>query len=156
MLPTPKETTVFHRPAPRRRSATAAVALCLLCTLSTSAWGESRSAGPDTAARSPVTPVPATAGSTTALSGYAIQSTAKVTDAASDVSSPGYPARGWYPAGSRSTVLAALLADGKYADPFYSTNQQKIPKADFQVPGGTARTSRSPTPPSAATWTSAG
>ncbi|MFD8217078.1 exo-beta-D-glucosaminidase [Streptomyces sp. NPDC059697] len=125
---------MFHRPAPRRRSATAAAALGLLCTLSTSAWGESRSAGPDTAARSPVTPVPATAGSTIALSGYAIQSTAKVTDAASDVSSPGYPARGWYPAGSRSTVLAALLADGKYADPFYSTNQQKIPKADFQVP----------------------
>ncbi|QDO06531.1 exo-1,4-beta-D-glucosaminidase [Streptomyces sp. OK228] len=134
MLPTPKETTVFHHPAPRRRSATAAVALCLLCTLSTSAWAGSRSAGPDAAARVPVTPVPATAGSTTALSGYAIQSTAKVTDAASDVSSPGYPASGWYPAGSRSTVLAALLADGKYADPFFSTNQQKIPKADFQVP----------------------
>ncbi|MFC9628402.1 exo-beta-D-glucosaminidase [Streptomyces mirabilis] len=125
---------MFHHPAPRRRSATAAVALCLLCTLSTSAWAGSRSAGPDAAARVPVTPVPATAGSTTALSGYAIQSTAKVTDAASDVSSPGYPASGWYPAGSRSTVLAALLADGKYADPFFSTNQQKIPKADFQAP----------------------
>lgn len=134
MLPTPKETTVFHHPAPRRRSATAAVALGLLCTLPTSAWAGSRSAGPDAAARVPVTPVPATAGSTTALSGYAIQSTAKVTDAAADVSSPGYPASGWYSAGSRSTVLAALLADGKYADPFYSTNQQKIPKADFQVP----------------------
>ncbi|MET7776734.1 exo-beta-D-glucosaminidase [Streptomyces sp. NPDC005388] len=134
MLPTPKETTVFHHPAPRRRSATAAVALGLLCTLPTSAWAGSRSAGPDAAARLPITPVPATAGSTTALSGYAIQSTAKVTDAAADVSSPGYPASGWYSAGSRSTVLAALLADGKYADPFYSTNQQKIPKADFQVP----------------------
>ncbi|MER5903394.1 exo-beta-D-glucosaminidase [Streptomyces mirabilis] len=125
---------MFHHPAPRRRSATAAVALGLLCTLPTSAWAGSRSAGPDAAARVPITPVPATAGSTTALSGYAIQSTAKVTDAAADVSSPDYPASGWYSAGSRSTVLAALLADGKYADPFYSTNQQKIPKADFQVP----------------------
>ncbi|MEU1033788.1 exo-beta-D-glucosaminidase [Streptomyces mirabilis] len=125
---------MFHHPAPRRRSATAAVALGLLCTLPTSAWAGSRSAGPDAAARVPATPVPATAGSTTALSGYAIQSTAKVTDEAADVSSPGYPASGWYSAGSRSTVLAALLADGKYADPFYSTNQQKIPKADFQVP----------------------
>ncbi|MFF3581375.1 glycoside hydrolase family 2 protein [Streptomyces mirabilis] len=125
---------MFHHPAPRRRSATAAVALGLLCTLPTSAWAGSRSAGPDAAARVPITPVPATAGSTTALSGYTIQSTDKVTDAAADVSSPGYPASGWYSAGSRSTVLAALLADGKYADPFYSTNQQKIPKADFQVP----------------------
>lgn len=47
---------------------------------------------------------------------------------------PGYRATGWYPAGARSTVLAALIADGVYPDPFYSTNQQKIPKADFQVP----------------------
>jgi exo-1,4-beta-D-glucosaminidase len=78
--------------------------------------------------------VASAAGSTTALSGYAIQSTAKVTDPAADVSSPGYPASGWYPAGSRSTVLAALLANGTYADPFRSTNQQKIPKADFAVP----------------------
>ncbi|WP_329404741.1 glycoside hydrolase family 2 protein [Streptomyces melanogenes] len=72
--------------------------------------------------------------SATALSGYSIQSTAKVTDSAAAVSSPGYPAAGWYPAGPRSTVLAALLAAGKYADPFYSTNQKNIPTADFTVP----------------------
>jgi exo-1,4-beta-D-glucosaminidase len=41
---------------------------------------------------------------------------------------------GWYPAGPRSTVLAALLAAGTYPDPFYSANQQKIPTADFEVP----------------------
>jgi exo-1,4-beta-D-glucosaminidase len=81
-----------------------------------------------------VTAVPAAAGTTTPLSGYSIQSTAKVSDSPASVSSPGYPASGWYPAGSRSTVLAALLADGVYADPFYSVNQQRIPKADFQVP----------------------
>jgi len=68
------------------------------------------------------------------LTGYTIQSTAKVSDPPTEVSSPGYPAAGWYPTGSRSTVLAALLANGVYADPFYSTNQQKIPKAEFQVP----------------------
>ncbi len=33
------------------------------------------------------------------------------------MSSPGYRAAGWYPAGPRSTVLVALLADGVYADP---------------------------------------
>ncbi|MGW3662465.1 glycoside hydrolase family 2 protein [Streptomyces sp. NPDC005141] len=125
---------MFHRPASRRRLATAAVALGLLCTLSASAWAD----GPDprTAATPPVrvTPVASAPGSTTALSGYTIQSTAKVPDPAAEVSSPGYPASGWYPADSRSTVLAALLANGKYADPFYSTNLQKIPKADFAVP----------------------
>ncbi|WP_406369401.1 exo-beta-D-glucosaminidase [Streptomyces sp. NBC_00647] len=125
---------MFHRPASRRRLATAAVALGLLCTLSASAWAD----GPDPrTAAGPhvrVTPVASAPGSTTALSGYAIQSTAAVSDPAAEVSSPGYPASDWYPAGSRSTVLAALLANGKYADPFYSTNLAKIPKADFAVP----------------------
>ncbi|WP_069766966.1 sugar-binding domain-containing protein [Streptomyces sp. LUP30] len=124
---------MFHRPAARRRLAAAAVALGLLCTLSTSAWAGARDASPPSR-RAQTTAVASRTGSATALSGYAIQSTAKVTDSAAAVSSPGYPASGWYPSGSRSTVLAALLADGKYADPFYSTNQQQIPKADFQVP----------------------
>ncbi|MET9409859.1 sugar-binding domain-containing protein [Streptomyces sp. NPDC002935] len=125
---------MFHRPASRRHLGTAAVALGLLCTLSASAWAD----GPDPrTAAAPhvrVTPVASAPGSATALSGYAIQSSAEVPDAAADISSPGYPASGWYPAGSRSTVLAALLANGTYADPFYSTNLQKIPKADFAVP----------------------
>lgn len=81
-----------------------------------------------------MTAVRSTAGTATALSGYAIQSSAKVPDSPAAVSSPGYPAAGWYPAGARSTVLAVLIADGVYPDPFYSTNQRKIPKADFQVP----------------------
>lgn len=124
---------MFYRPVIRRRLATAAVALGLLCTLSTSAWAGAPAPSPPRV-HAQTTTVTSRAGSTTALSGYTIQSTAKVTDSAAAVSSPGYPAGGWYPAGSRSTVLAALLADGKYADPFHSTNQQQIPKADFQVP----------------------
>ncbi|MFE6845364.1 exo-beta-D-glucosaminidase [Streptomyces sp. NPDC057686] len=80
------------------------------------------------------TAVPAAPGSATPLSGYTIRSTAEVSDAAAVVSAPGYPTTGWYPAGPRSTVLAALVADGKHPDPFYSTNQQRIPAADFAVP----------------------
>ncbi|MFE2139570.1 sugar-binding domain-containing protein, partial [Streptomyces sp. NPDC059466] len=125
---------MFDRSAPGRRLATAAVVLALLGTLSTSAWAGAHDTRAATATAARATPVPSAAGTTTALAGYAIQSTAKVTDSAADVSSPGYPATGWYPAGSRSTVLAALLADGVYADPFYSTDQQRIPKADFTVP----------------------
>ncbi|NUR02646.1 MAG: exo-beta-D-glucosaminidase [Streptomyces sp.] len=114
------------------RLATAAVVLGLLGSLTTSAW-----AGPHARGAAPprrVTRVSSEPGSTTALTGYTIQSTAKVSDPPADISSLGYPATGWYPTGSRSTVLAALLANGVYADPFHSTNQQKIPKADFQVP----------------------
>ncbi|MGW2744048.1 glycoside hydrolase family 2 protein [Streptomyces sp. NPDC001450] len=124
---------MFPRPARRHRLATAAVALGLLCSLSTSAWAGSRDPAP-AHRHARVTHVPSAAGSSTPLSGYAIQSTAKVGDSAEAVSSPGYPATGWYPAGPRSTVLAALLANGRYADPFHSTNQDKIPRADFKVP----------------------
>ncbi|MDC2954647.1 exo-beta-D-glucosaminidase [Streptomyces gilvifuscus] len=117
----------------RQRLATATAILGLLGSLTTGAW----TGGPAPGRPAPptrVTRVPAAPGSTTALSGYAIQSTAKVSDSAAAVSSPGYPATGWHPAGPRSTVLAALLADGVYADPFYSTEQRKIPKSEFQVP----------------------
>ncbi|MFE1313764.1 exo-beta-D-glucosaminidase [Streptomyces sp. NPDC058755] len=124
---------MFPRPAPRRRLATATVALGLLCSLSTSAWAGSRHPAP-AHRHARVTHVPSAAGSSTPLSAFAIQSTAKVDDSAEAVSSPGYPAADWYPAGPRSTVLAALLANGRYADPFHSTNQDKIPRADFQVP----------------------
>jgi len=74
------------------------------------------------------------AGTRTALTGYQIQSTGKTSDSGATVSQPGYAATGWYPAGPRSTVLAALLQNGLYADPFYSTNMKNIPAADFTVP----------------------
>jgi exo-1,4-beta-D-glucosaminidase len=125
---------LFPRPAAGPRPAASAVALGLLCTLATGAWAGPRDSSP--AARHPlaVTRVPGAAGTDIPLSGYAIQSTAKVGDSPQAVSSPGYPVTGWHPAGPRSTVLAALLADGVYADPFFSTNQRRIPPADFRVP----------------------
>ncbi|KOV71998.1 exo-beta-D-glucosaminidase [Streptomyces sp. NRRL WC-3723] len=110
-----------------------AALLALAGSLATGAWAGPRdTAEPHRSAR--ITHVPSAPGSSTPLSGFAVQSTAKVGDSAADVSTPGYPARGWYPAGPRSTVLAALLANGVYPDPFHSTDQQKIPRADFEVP----------------------
>ncbi|WP_399036946.1 glycosyl hydrolase 2 galactose-binding domain-containing protein [Streptomyces sp. ASQP_92] len=122
---------MFRRPAvPRRRTAAGAV-LALVLALTAATSPHVPGAGPGPARVTSVDPVP---GATTALAGFAIRSTAEVADSAAAVSSPGYSTAGWYPAGARSTVLAALLAAGKYADPFYSTNQQKIPAADFTVP----------------------
>ncbi|MFE2282951.1 exo-beta-D-glucosaminidase [Streptomyces sp. NPDC059443] len=107
----------------------------LLCALTAAAPAPAPGSAPDPPpGPPPVTAVAATPGSTTALAGYAVQSTARVTEPAAAVSAPGYRASGWYRAGPRSTVLAALLAHGTYPDPFYSTNQQRIPSADFTVP----------------------
>ncbi|MFF9405190.1 exo-beta-D-glucosaminidase [Streptomyces anandii] len=128
---------MVHRPAPgrrpaaRHRLAAAAVALGLLGSHATGAWaGGHRSVVPHTR----ITEVSPAPGSATPIAGYAIQSAAQVTDPAAEVSSPGYSPDGWYAAGPRSTVLAALLAAGRYPDPFHSTDQQRIPRADFQVP----------------------
>ncbi|MFI1534694.1 glycoside hydrolase family 2 protein [Streptomyces anandii] len=128
---------MFHRPAPgrrpaaRHRLAAAAVALGMLGSHATGAWaGGHRSVVPHTR----ITEVSPAPGSATPIAGYAIQSAAEVTDPAAEVSSPGYSPDGWYAAGPRSTVLAALLAAGRYPDPFHSTDQQRIPRADFQVP----------------------
>ncbi|MEU2716687.1 sugar-binding domain-containing protein [Streptomyces sp. NPDC007205] len=124
---------MFPRPVPARRYAVTALVLGLLGSLTSGAWAGARHPAPPHGP-APATRVPSAAGTGTPLGGYAIQSSAKVSDSPAAVSSPGYPAKGWFPAGPRSTVLAALLTDGVYADPFYSTNQQKIAKADFQVP----------------------
>ncbi|MFD9943738.1 fibronectin type III domain-containing protein [Nonomuraea sp. NPDC059023] len=78
-------------------------------------------------------PAHAEAPSVTALPGYKIQSSAKVSDSGAAISTPGYAATGWYPVGPRSTVLAGLLENGVYPDPFFSTNMQSIPTADFDV-----------------------
>ncbi|MEV5386841.1 sugar-binding domain-containing protein [Streptomyces sp. NPDC052721] len=122
---------MFPRPA-RRLPMTAAL-LALVGSLTTGAWAGPRDTA-ETHRPARITHVPSAPGTGTPLSGYAVQSTAKVGDSAAAVSSPGYPAKGWYPAGPRSTVLAALLANGVYSDPFHSTDQQKIPRADFEVP----------------------
>ncbi|WP_310976651.1 MULTISPECIES: glycosyl hydrolase 2 galactose-binding domain-containing protein [unclassified Amycolatopsis] len=81
----------------------------------------------------PVRAVVAAAAPATAVPGFLIQTSAQVSDDAA-VSKPGYNTAGWYPVGPRSTVYAGLLANGKYADPFYSTNMKNVPTADFQVP----------------------
>lgn len=97
---------MFHRPAVppllRGRLATAAVALGLLGTLTTGAWAGAREPSPQQHAQAPVTAVRSTAGTATPLSGYAIQSSAKVTDSPAAVSSPaiGRPA-GTRPARAR-------------------------------------------------------
>jgi exo-1,4-beta-D-glucosaminidase len=125
---------VFLRPAPRRRRAHVASLAAVGFLLAFSLPAGAAAPHHPIRHRPPVTHVAATAGTAEPLGGFAIQSSAKVTDSAAAVSSPGYPATGWYPAPPRSTVVAALLADGVYDDPFYSTNLKKIPAADFTVP----------------------
>ncbi|MFI5915058.1 glycosyl hydrolase 2 galactose-binding domain-containing protein [Dactylosporangium sp. NPDC051541] len=78
--------------------------------------------------------ISATPGESTAIPGFAIQSSGRTSDTGGTISQPGYAASGWYPVSAHSTVLAGLLQNNVYADPFYSTNMKSIPTADFTVP----------------------
>jgi len=90
--------------------------------------------GPAGAQARPTTVAADAVGEATPLAGYQIQSTAATPDTGAMISRPGYAANGWVPAGPRSTVLAALLANNRFADPFFSTNMRNIPASQFTVP----------------------
>ncbi|MFB6575842.1 sugar-binding domain-containing protein [Streptomyces sp. NPDC056402] len=123
------------RPAHTRRLRSAAVSVALLGLLLAPAAVPS-AAAPRLPAAAGSAPAATTVlpGGTAALTGYAIRSAAEVPDTAAAVSTPGYATAGWHRAGPRSTVLAALVADGTHPDPFYSTDQQRIPRRDFAGP----------------------
>jgi hypothetical protein len=52
---------------------------------------------------------------------WAIQSSEKIGSAGDAISMPGYKTNGWYPTTVPATVLAALVANKVYPDPYYGT-----------------------------------
>ena len=58
---------------------------------------------------------------------WSIQSSANVQDGGTSISRPGYDTRDWYPTSVPSTVLAALVANKVYADPYYGNNYFELP-----------------------------
>lgn len=74
----------------------------------------------------------------TAITGWQVQSSALVRDGGAAVSAPHYRAPGWLEAPPRSTVLAAMLAAGRFADEgdlfFSTTMRDRIDPGLFRVP----------------------
>jgi hypothetical protein len=58
------------------------------------------------------TPIPLAAG-------WRIESSAKTTSGGETISRPGFDARAWHPATVPATVVAALVANGDYPDPYF-------------------------------------
>ncbi len=88
------------------------------------------SPGASTGAGGPVPP-PADPSRTLLLDGWRIQSSAKVTDAGSVLATAGYQDGQWSAARVPSTVLAALVDDGVYKDPYAGDNLRNIPASNF-------------------------
>ena len=58
---------------------------------------------------------------------WSIQSSENVKDDGKAISQLGYAAKGWYPTTMPSTVLATLVANKVYADPYYGNNYFELP-----------------------------
>lgn len=59
--------------------------------------------------------------------GWSIQSSAEVSDKPEAISTPGFATKGWHPTSVPSTVLAALVSDKVYPDPYFGLNLKLIP-----------------------------
>jgi len=58
---------------------------------------------------------------------WSIQSSKILTDDGKVISQPGYAAKDWYPTSVPTTVLAALVANKVYLDPYYGNNYMELP-----------------------------
>jgi exo-1,4-beta-D-glucosaminidase len=58
---------------------------------------------------------------------WAIQSSKYVKSDGKSISKTGFPVQGWYPASVPTTVLAALVANKVYPDPYFGTNINNLP-----------------------------
>lgn len=66
--------------------------------------------------------------------GWHIQQSAGLSAAGDRISSPGYGVEGWYLTDVPSTVLASLVRNGVYKDPFFGKNLENIPTEQFKKP----------------------
>jgi exo-1,4-beta-D-glucosaminidase len=64
---------------------------------------------------------------------WAIQSSAKFSATGDAISTPGFPATGWFRANVPSTVVGTLVDDGVFPDPFFGTNFRTVPGMDYPI-----------------------
>ncbi len=62
---------------------------------------------------------------------WRIQSSCQAHETGEQISSPGFRSHTWHTAAVPTTVLAALVADKTYPDPFFGTNLRKIPGTTY-------------------------
>ena len=76
---------------------------------------------------------------------WRIQSSSQIREGGQVLSMAEFPANTWYPATTPSTVLAALVKDEVYQDPYYGKNLRSIPGATYPI--GTEAFMLTPMPP---------
>jgi exo-1,4-beta-D-glucosaminidase len=81
-----------------------------------------------------------------------IQSSAQVSQPAEIVSTTGLNVQSWYPAKIPSTVLAALVDNKLYPDPYFGMNLRSIPGTTYEIGDNFANTPMPADSPFAVSW----
>jgi exo-1,4-beta-D-glucosaminidase len=84
--------------------------------------------------------------------GWTIQSSADVSAPGELVSTPGYAPSGWYRAVMPSTVIAALVRQRAFPDPYVGTNLRTIPGTTYAVGSGFSNLPMPPGSPFRVPW----
>jgi exo-1,4-beta-D-glucosaminidase len=65
--------------------------------------------------------------------GWALHSSCKMNAPGEKISAPGFKTTGWHTTSVPSTVLAALIADKTYPDPFFGMDLRSIPGTNYPI-----------------------
>jgi exo-1,4-beta-D-glucosaminidase len=65
--------------------------------------------------------------------GWSVQSSGRVAESGAVLSTARYRATGWYPAAMPSTVVAALVANRVYPDPYFGMNLRSYPGMGYNI-----------------------
>ncbi len=65
--------------------------------------------------------------------GWALESGCKVSASGEELSKPGFKTEGWHSTDVPSTVVAGLVADKTYPDPYYAKNLRDIPGTTYPI-----------------------
>lgn len=83
---------------------------------------------------------------------WRIQSSCEVRAEGQEISTPGFRADGWHKASVPTTVVAALVADSTYADPYFGMNLKLFPGMDYSSTSFFANQSMPPDSPFRCSW----
>jgi exo-1,4-beta-D-glucosaminidase len=84
--------------------------------------------------------------------GWAIQSSANIQEEGNVVSTADFKPQDWYPTQVPSTVLAALVNDHVYPDPYFGMNLRSIPGTTYPIAQNFSRTEMPPESPFLHPW----
>ena len=84
--------------------------------------------------------------------GWAVQSSAKVSDKGEAIASPSFQPKDWIKATVPTTVVAAEVKSGLLPDPFYGMNLRQYPGVSYPVGGNFSNLPMPPDSPYAVSW----